>query len=388
MKTAIVNPTLVPKPASKPMVTKAKRTVKAPLAAAKKRGVLRPGTAPGRPHPAGVKPLRPAPGIVSAVGNKRSATTKPVVARIAPRTALTHASRITLTTTTPAVIAAPQTRSAPVARSIWYLGGNQTVKLLTSVEGDLDHHVLAKIAAVPSVVGDLALSVESLVSDDVTVGGFESDLLARIAANTLASKQGEPLGVLLQPVAPAPARRPAHPVSVVPRTASAPGSTRPVISKARTATHSKANRAQPVQQQRPTQAKQGIAHSVQPQSKLPRTAAPAPSGTPPQVIAQAKPAMGAVPGPAPTTASKPGTTTADPYGSVPDPLASYKPVPNPLARITPPASPHEKQVAIGRIATQKVKQKTTSAGSPYAGAAPATGSPTSVTTATSAAPRR
>lgn len=77
----------------------------------------------------------------------------------------------------------------PTTRSVWYLGGNQIIKLLTSVDGDLDHAVLANIADVPSVVGDLALSVESLVSDDFTVGGFETDLLAKIAANTLAAKR-------------------------------------------------------------------------------------------------------------------------------------------------------------------------------------------------------
>lgn len=62
------------------------------------------------------------------------------------------------------------------------------IKLLTSVDGDLDHAVLANIADVPAVVGDLALSVESLVSDDVTIGGFEMDILAKIASNTLAAK--------------------------------------------------------------------------------------------------------------------------------------------------------------------------------------------------------
>ena len=73
---------------------------------------------------------------------------------------------------------------------VWYLGGNHVVKLLTSVDGDLDHSVLAKLAAVPTVIGELALSVESLVSDDVTVGGFESDLLAKITSNTLTAKRG------------------------------------------------------------------------------------------------------------------------------------------------------------------------------------------------------
>ena len=73
---------------------------------------------------------------------------------------------------------------------VWYLGGNHIVKLLTSVDGDLDHDVLSKLAAVPTVIGELALSVESLVSDDITVGGFENDLLAKIASNTLTAKRG------------------------------------------------------------------------------------------------------------------------------------------------------------------------------------------------------
>ena len=72
---------------------------------------------------------------------------------------------------------------------VWYLGGNHVVKLLTSVDGDLDHSILSKLAAVPTVVGELALSVESLVSDDITVGGFENDLLAKIASNTLTAKR-------------------------------------------------------------------------------------------------------------------------------------------------------------------------------------------------------
>ncbi|KAG7369056.1 hypothetical protein IV203_031799 [Nitzschia inconspicua] len=80
--------------------------------------------------------------------------------------------------------------SAPPCRqsfnkTIWYLGGNHAAKLLTSVDGDLDPDMLANLAAVPAVIGELALSVESLVSDDCTVGGFEMDILAKIAANTL-----------------------------------------------------------------------------------------------------------------------------------------------------------------------------------------------------------
>ncbi len=73
---------------------------------------------------------------------------------------------------------------------VWYLGGNHVVKLLTSVDGDFDHSILSKLAAVPTVVGELALSVESLVSDDITVGGFEKDLLAKITSNTLTAKRG------------------------------------------------------------------------------------------------------------------------------------------------------------------------------------------------------
>jgi len=73
---------------------------------------------------------------------------------------------------------------------VWYLGGNHVVRLLTSVDGDLDHSVLSKLAAVPTVIGELALSVESLVSDDITVGGFENDLLAKITSNTLTAKRG------------------------------------------------------------------------------------------------------------------------------------------------------------------------------------------------------
>ena len=69
-----------------------------------------------------------------------------------------------------------------------YLGGNHTIKLLFSVDGDLDPKILCKLSAVPTVVGELALSVESLVSHDLTVGGFENDVLAKIASNTLVAK--------------------------------------------------------------------------------------------------------------------------------------------------------------------------------------------------------
>lgn len=79
--------------------------------------------------------------------------------------------------------------TTPNTTSFWYLGGNNAVKLLTSVDGDLNQQVLSKLAAVPTVVGELALSVEALVSDDITVGGFEDDLLAKITSNTLAAKR-------------------------------------------------------------------------------------------------------------------------------------------------------------------------------------------------------
>jgi len=85
---------------------------------------------------------------------------------------------------------APQTVSRPT-RNVWYLGGNHLVKLLTSVEGDLDPSLLSNLGEVPAVVGELALSVESLVSDDFTIGGFESDLLAKIASNTMSAKKGK-----------------------------------------------------------------------------------------------------------------------------------------------------------------------------------------------------
>jgi hypothetical protein len=86
-------------------------------------------------------------------------------------------------------------------KAAWYLGGNHSVALLTSVSGDFDPLVLEGLASVPSVIGELALSVESLVSDDITVGGFEDDILAKIAANTLAAKRAS-LSVVQAPAAP------------------------------------------------------------------------------------------------------------------------------------------------------------------------------------------
>lgn len=75
--------------------------------------------------------------------------------------------------------------------------------LLTSVSGDFDPLVLEALASVPAVIGELALSVESLVSDDITVGGFEHDILAKIAANTLAAKRASQAPAAPQVAAPA-----------------------------------------------------------------------------------------------------------------------------------------------------------------------------------------
>jgi hypothetical protein len=78
-------------------------------------------------------------------------------------------------------------QEAPVAG--WFLGGNHSVQLLISVDGDFDPLVLSKLTNVPTVVGELALSVESLVSEDATIGDFDEDLLAKIANNTLIAKR-------------------------------------------------------------------------------------------------------------------------------------------------------------------------------------------------------
>ena len=165
---------------------------------------------------------------------------------------------------------------------MWYLGGNQIIKLLTSVDGDLDHAVLANIADVPSVVGDLALSVESLVSDDFTVGGFETDLLAKIAANTLAAKRA----------------------SVV----------------------TSATSTVPPLQPQPQQLSlvDGSDHEQQQQHQLLQLASEDPM-TIDEASEQDPP-------------SQPPSQLMT-FDSVPNPLADYQPVPNPLARITPPPSP-------------------------------------------------
>lgn len=83
---------------------------------------------------------------------------------------------------------APSTEPIMIPSS-WYLGGNHDAKLLTSVDGDLDPTVLNKVTAVPKDVGEIALSVESMVSHDYIVGDFETDLLAKIATNTLVPKR-------------------------------------------------------------------------------------------------------------------------------------------------------------------------------------------------------
>lgn len=177
----------------------------------------------------------------------------------------------------------------PVTRSVWYLGGNQIIKLLTSVDGDLDHAVLANIADVPSVVGDLALSVESLVSDDFTVGGFETDLLAKIAANTLAAKRASTLPPVQQPQ-----QAPSHVTVPVPdlhheqddHPSSLPQQMLPSEDSMTLTTGSSSDESEQQQQDH---------HHYHHQFM-----------------------------------------TLD---SVPNPLADYQPVPNPLARITPPPSP-------------------------------------------------
>jgi len=96
------------------------------------------------------------------------------------------------TTTTTAMSSVPtplpSSTVSKTPRYVWYLG-NPIVKLLTSVDGDLDATMLEGIAEVPACVGDLALSVECLVSEDATEGGFESELLAKIAQNTLSCIQ-------------------------------------------------------------------------------------------------------------------------------------------------------------------------------------------------------
>lgn len=172
---------------------------------------------------------------------------------------------------------APRTGRVSKRNGVWYLGGNHVVKLLTSVDGDLDHSVLAKLAAVPTVIGELALSVESLVSDDVTVGGFESDLLAKITSNTLTAKRG------------------IMAAQAASMTSSSPNL--PTVPTGCAKSQSNVQRVPPVP-----------------------TAMASETNTVPAPVPSASASDGQVPNPL---------------------LANYQPVPNPLAiRITPPASPH------------------------------------------------
>jgi hypothetical protein len=188
-------------------------------------------------------------------------------------------------------------------RSVWYLGGNQLAKLLSSVDGDLDPILLATIAEVPSAIGDLALSVESLVSDDLfTVGGFETDLLARIASNTLAAKQQHIIMTAHQPVSP---------TLPSPSQAAKPCTTMPTTLSPKTKKEFRTlTLADPVP---PT-----ATSSVRVDSSTAATS---------------------------TTA----TTTTSTF--VPNPLVYYDPVPNPLARITPPASPLPTSVSTSAATT-------------------------------------
>lgn len=198
-------------------------------------------------------------------------------------------------------VANVKVQSATKKQGVWYLGGNHLLKLLTSVDGDLDHSILSKLAAVPTVVGELALSVESLVSDDVTVGDFENDLLAKIASNTLTAKRG---------IMAAKAAAVKH------------------NSNFRSAINSNSS-AMPLATVSPTPmatCTTPIPTNHEPASTIASGANTAASSTESNN----------------KNANNPAAT--GPCGSeqVPNPLlANYQPVPNPLAiRITPPASPH------------------------------------------------
>ena len=189
---------------------------------------------------------------------------------------------------------------AHTLRSVWYLGGNQLANLLSSVDGDLDPILLATIAEVPSAVGDLALSVESLVSDDLfTVGGFETELLAQIASNTLAAKQQH------QTIA---AQQPFSQTLPSPPQAAKTYTTPPILS--------------------PKTKKEF--HTLTLDKPLP------PSATSSDDV---------------DTSATATTETALASTFVPNPLAHYDPVPNPLARITPPASPLPTSVSTSAATT-------------------------------------
>ena len=199
--------------------------------------------------------------------------------------------------------APPSSPMITSVRSVWYLGGNQLAKLLSSVDGDLDPILLATIAEVPSAIGDLALSVESLVSDDLfTVGGFETDLLARIASNTLAAKQQHIIMTAHQPVSP---------TLPSPSQAAKPCTTTPTT----------------------------LSPKTKKEFRTLTLADPVPPTATSSVHVDSSTA---------TTSTATTTTTST---SVPNPLVYYDPVPNPLARITPPASPLPTSVSTSAATT-------------------------------------
>lgn len=213
------------------------------------------------------------PAVIVTELAPRATTTAPITGAPADPSTFTSKSATTTHTNT----------NTPM-RSIWYLGGNQLVQLLTSVDGDLDHAMLANIAEVPSVIGDLALSVESLVSDDhATVGGFESALLAQITSNTLAAKW--------------------------------------ISSSSSSTTTPEAPVAAPQQEQQ-----------QQATAAPPQTAVPMPVPVVTNNNSDDTSSCHSVE----VEHYHHQTATSD---AVPNPLAPYQPVPNPLARITPPASP-------------------------------------------------
>jgi hypothetical protein len=201
--------------------------------------------------------------------------------------------------------------TSPPFRSVWYLGGNQLAQLLTSVDGDLDPVLLATIAEVPSVVGDLALSVEFLVSDDVsTVGGFETELLARIASNTLAAKQQQQQHIQNQQQHPPTTTTTMK--GVLP-SFSEPSSPHlaPASDKAVSSSAKKGSSTGIQCPLLPTLDDDSLSHATM---------------EPTVDMSDAADTTGVVP-------------EAALVSLVPNPLAHYDPVPNPLARITPPASP-------------------------------------------------
>lgn len=176
----------------------------------------------------------------------------------------------------------------------WYLGGNVASKLLTSVDGDLDSGLLSKLEQVPKPIGELALSVESLVSDDLTSGGFEHDILEKIASNIVIPK---------------------------PNAATIPF---PSLATTTTTTTASTKKVAPKR-------KRASAASAAKKSKKRATGSKAKNS----LSATTHQAMKATPTP-------PLTTTF--VTSVPNPLAGieYEPVPNPLApstEVTPPPSP-------------------------------------------------